>query len=41
MLLTAADIDTSRKAWQSGRMQLGSIWGHGAYLAPDWSAVCR
>src|SRR3546814_11356865 len=26
-------------AWQStGGMQLGSIWGHGAYQAPDWSA---
>src|SRR3546814_7944578 len=21
-----------------GGMQLGSIWGHGAYVAPDWSA---
>src|SRR5690606_3006732 len=26
-------------AWQSvGGMQLGSIWGHGAYQAPDWTA---
>ena len=26
-------------AWQSaGGMQLGSIWGHGGYVAPDWSA---
>ena len=25
-------------AWQSvGGMQLGSIWGHGAYQAPDWT----
>ncbi len=25
--------------WQStGGMQQGSIWGHGGYLAPDWSA---
>src|SRR5690606_27893894 len=25
--------------WQSmGGMQLGSIWGHGGYVAPDWSA---
>ena len=39
VLFTGADIDTGRKAWQSaGGMQLGSIWGHGAYLAPDWSA---
>ena len=21
-----------------GGMQLGSIWGHGGYVAPDWSA---
>lgn len=26
-------------AWQSvGGMQLGSILGHGAYQAPDWTA---
>src|SRR5690606_5883514 len=25
--------------WQSmGGMQVGSIWGHGSYVAPDWSA---
>ena len=39
VLYTGADVDTGRQAWQSaGGMQLGSIWGHGAYLAPDWSA---
>jgi nitric oxide reductase subunit B len=39
VLFTAADVETGRQAWQSaGGMQLGSIWGHGAYLAPDWSA---
>jgi nitric oxide reductase subunit B len=39
VLFTSADVDTGRQAWQSaGGMQLGSIWGHGAYLAPDWSA---
>lgn len=28
-----------QQAWQSmGGMQVGSIWGHGAYQAPDWSA---
>ncbi len=26
-------------AWMSaGGQQLGSVWGHGSYLAPDWSA---
>ncbi len=33
------DIDQGQLAWRSmGGHQLGSIWGHGAYLAPDWSA---
>lgn len=36
---TRADIETGRQVWQSmGGMQLGSIWGHGGYVAPDWSA---
>jgi len=33
------DIETGRVVWQSiGGMQVGSIWGHGALVAPDWSA---
>ena len=33
------DILTGQQVWQStGGQQLGSIWGHGAYQAPDWSA---
>jgi nitric oxide reductase subunit B len=33
------DIETGRIVWQSiGGQQLGSIWGHGALVAPDWSA---
>ncbi len=32
-------IETGRIVWQTtGGQQLGSIWGHGAYVAPDWSA---
>jgi len=39
VLYTRADIDTGRQVWQSiGGQQLGSIWGHGSYVAPDWSA---
>jgi nitric oxide reductase subunit B len=39
VLYTRADIETGRQVWQSiGGMELGSIWGHGAYVAPDWSA---
>jgi len=39
VLYTQADIETGRSVWQSiGGQQLGSIWGHGALVAPDWSA---
>jgi nitric oxide reductase subunit B len=38
-VFTRADIETGRTVWQSfGGHQLGSIWGHGALVAPDWSA---
>ncbi|HMN46265.1 MAG TPA: nitric-oxide reductase large subunit [Povalibacter sp.] len=38
-IYTRADIEKGRQVWQSiGGQQLGSIWGHGAYVAPDWSA---
>ena len=39
VVLTREDILQGQSAWQStGGMQLGSIWGHGAYQAPDWTA---
>ncbi len=39
ILYTLDDIETGQNVWQSiGGMQQGSIWGHGSYLAPDWSA---
>ncbi|MDD3763426.1 MAG: nitric-oxide reductase large subunit [Nevskiales bacterium] len=39
VLYTRADFDTGREVWQSiGGHQLGSVWGHGSYVAPDWSA---
>jgi nitric oxide reductase subunit B len=38
-LMTRDDILTGQQVWQSiGGQQIGSIWGHGAYQAPDWSA---
>ena len=38
-LFTRADIERGQAVWQAmGGMQQGSIWGHGGYLAPDWSA---
>ena len=39
VLFTRDDILDGQTAWQSvGGMQLGSIWGHGALQAPDWTA---
>ena len=39
VVYTSEDIMQGQKVWQSiGGMQRGSIWGHGSYLAPDWSA---
>ncbi|NLY63797.1 MAG: nitric-oxide reductase large subunit [Alcaligenaceae bacterium] len=39
VLMTKDDILNGQTAWQStGGMQVGSIWGHGAYQAPDWTA---
>lgn len=39
VLMTHDTILDGQTAWQSvGGMQLGSIWGHGAYQAPDWTA---
>jgi nitric oxide reductase subunit B len=38
-LFTNADIERGQNIWQSmGGMEQGSIWGHGSYVAPDWSA---
>jgi nitric oxide reductase subunit B len=39
VVLTGEDIRLGQRAYLSrGGQQTGSIWGHGAYLAPDWSA---
>ena len=39
VVMTKDDILNGQTAWQStGGMQIGSIWGHGAYQAPDWTA---
>ena len=32
-------IRDGQNVWQSiGGQEIGSIWGHGAYVAPDWTA---
>mgnify|MGYP003575183325 FL=1 len=39
VLFTAQEMRYGQQAWRSaGGQQLGSVWGHGSYLAPDWSA---
>src|SRR4051812_33341138 len=39
MVVAGADIEAGQNVWQSmGGMEMGSIWGHGSYVAPDWTA---
>ncbi len=39
VLFTGSDILDGQNVWQSmGGQQIGTVWGHGAYVAPDWSA---
>ena len=38
-VLPAGDIGRGQNVWQTmGGMETGSIWGHGSYVAPDWTA---
>src|SRR3989304_5165194 len=39
VLITSGDITEGQNVWQAmGGMELGSVWGHGSYVAPDWTA---
>ena len=39
VVFDSEDIRAGRDVWRRlGGMQLGSVWGHGGYLAPDWTA---
>ena len=39
ILFEGQDIKDGQNVWQSiGGQTVGSIWGHGAYIAPDWNA---
>ncbi|MBP6514213.1 MAG: nitric-oxide reductase large subunit [Steroidobacteraceae bacterium] len=39
LLYTRDDIQSGQQVYQSiGGQQLGSVWGHGGYVAPDWTA---
>lgn len=38
-LYREGQVDEGQQAWlAAGGQQVGSVWGHGSYLAPDWSA---
>ena len=39
VLFDGEAITRGQNVWQSiGGQEIGSIWGHGAYVAPDWTA---
>ena len=39
VFIPSDDIGKGQNVWQAmGGMEVGSIWGHGSYVAPDWSA---
>ena len=39
VLFSEGQVQRGQEAWLSaGGQQLGSVWGHGSYVAPDWSA---
>src|SRR5262245_25946895 len=38
-LYNGEQIQYGQQAWlAAGGQQLGTVWGHGSYVAPDWSA---
>jgi nitric oxide reductase subunit B len=38
-IYTGEQIRDGQRAWRAaGGQQLGTVWGHGSYVAPDWSA---
>lgn len=39
VVIPAEAISDGQNVWQAmGGMEMGSIWGHGSYVAPDWTA---
>ncbi|MBX3624165.1 MAG: nitric-oxide reductase large subunit [Rhizobacter sp.] len=39
VIFTGEQIQRGQQAWMAaGGQQLGTVWGHGSYVAPDWSA---
>jgi nitric oxide reductase subunit B len=39
VMVAEGEIAAGQNVWQSmGGMEVGSVWGHGSYVAPDWTA---
>lgn len=39
IVVASGEIMAGQQVWAAlGGMQVGSVWGHGAYAAPDWTA---
>jgi nitric oxide reductase subunit B len=39
VVVPEGDIEKGQNVWQAlGGMEVGSVWGHGSYVAPDWTA---
>ncbi len=39
LIFDGKTIQDGQNVWQSiGGQEIGSVWGHGSYVAPDWSA---
>ncbi|MGB2867543.1 MAG: nitric-oxide reductase large subunit [Bacteroidota bacterium] len=39
VVIPTNEISEGQNVWQAmGGMELGSVWGHGSYVAPDWTA---
>ena len=38
-IIGPSEIQDGQNVWQAmGGMEVGSVWGHGSYVAPDWTA---
>jgi nitric oxide reductase subunit B len=38
-VISSGEILAGQEVWRTmGGMELGSVWGHGSYVAPDWTA---
>jgi nitric oxide reductase subunit B len=39
IVIDSGEIQAGQNVWQTlGGMEVGSVWGHGSYVAPDWTA---